>query len=273
MHGYLIAALFAAALEPRSEAEMNETRYRKGAEDLVVFADAAEAAAKGDPYAERLVKLFRERVKPAFRDANGAPISKHGFDDDDSVTAFIFTTRERLRAAEDQVQCEICYCVGEGGFGAFQFVIDDPWDLQFLGVVLLHEMVHWDDYSLSRRFPPIPEERRTALVETRAHKVSDAALRRMLGPKYGRAVRLVLANPKLSALLPGTKLRFPRHAGLELIAGTWNSRPGGKLEIESRGHGMMMSILLQQAKTESARVAAYLVFMRRNEEIHDIHRH
>lgn len=218
---------------------------------------AVDAAASGDAYAEKLARTFRERLT-LYRILPGGMIHMV-FDPSrpppefDDAARLVVMTKDEARHLPNWGGDPFSFSRGDFNF------VKIPMDPMVLGVVALHEMVHWDDIMLSER------ERRDApdgsdewtMGEVRAHLVEDAAARRLTNGALDARVKEVVASPTLCKPVPGVPTCLPTDAGLDRLLTAFPRPPKGPNEMALRNAIVILSVAFSQSSTDREKMDAY----------------
>jgi len=228
---------------------------------LARVTDAAEKAAAGDAYAEGLVKAFREQVKPARVMPGGSYQIILGSTMPKTIPFPIVLVSGKEVSLLDHRPVAVFTFSGD----AFIFLADQPWQDWFLGVIALHEMVHWDDQVLSKRESMSSRDNEWVAGEVRAHDVEIAALDRLTGGKFLTAIRSLVADPARCVKRPGQAFCTTNDVEVEqrLIASIWPDQPKSEDEFINRGGSIAVAIVLAQASDQQKKIEAYKWFMAR----------
>lgn len=221
---------------------------------------AAESAAEGDDYAERLVALFKERVA-ATRVLPGGVwlIMSRGDSGGDprklaERTPILLVAREEAGNLGHPPQSTFMF----SNEGAFIFIESDPWSDWFLGVLAIHEMVHWDDLVISKREEPGTTYTEDWLMgEVRAHGLETAVLDRLTDGRLTEAIADVLGSSELSQAPDASGWRVPTRAGWRRLAKIWPDQPLSLDEQANRDGAVLIACLFAQGKSQRDFMEAY----------------
>ncbi len=201
--------------------------------------------AKGDAYAEELARKFASQTQPATLGPGGAthlPL-------DSEPTAELFAKTPLLLIGPNQKQ----YLQGKvhSAFSykdeRFYFIQLERWSKWFLGVVALHEAVHWDDQQTGREKKSKMFSNEWLDGELRAYDVEIAAIDHHTNGGFTRTLREASSTSSL--------LKPERHQGfLELTAEAYRmlvetafgDRPGSRQEDLHRAGAVQIAFYLMQ---------------------------
>lgn len=248
--------------QPTAEEALEWHRVHQPLYDRIVRV-AGEMSA-GDPEAERLATLLRERTHHARILPGGVVHSMHAVairsqaDVDRLVnsTAIVLATRAEMGFFPSKPTASFFFSRGD-----LNFV--DAWEYEdwYLGVLVLHELSHWDDIVVSKREPPNSRQFTDAWTdgELRAHTLENRMLDRQTNGRFSETLARVLRDERLSGPGPvGAPFRVPTEAGQGELLRAFGDTPRSSSEFGNRaGSAMVAFLMLQVGNTGPEARAAY----------------
>lgn len=234
------AIVFAATLAFGQQAASPGPRLRS-----IVL--SMQAAAKGDPAAERLAETFRTNV-----------IAVRPLNEDGSKAQIAF---EPYVAASDKLAT--FFFVPKPGPGLFYepkakaFFFNEPakWQAWFLGVFVLFHACHRDQHT-SGRSPVFFRQDAHLAIDERAYDLAVSALVRLTRGKVGEVIAAVAKDDRLSTRDPLADLRTVTAAGLYRLRASLPDAPAGTEEQMARDRLLVVGFVLSQRETQSERLEA-----------------
>jgi hypothetical protein len=131
-------------------------------------------------------------------------------------------------------------------------------DETILGAVLLHEILHWDDYVMTRSVYDDPLDEGAIKDELRGHAIEATALDRVTDGGWGRAIAKVLSDPSLFSRWPGPiGMLEPNEAGRAVMNNALGRPSKTRIDLRTRTETFMMHLTLAEGRNEDERVAIY----------------
>ncbi len=147
---------------------------------------------------------------------------------------------------------EACYQNGQ----AIYFIDRAPWTEWYMGVVALHEMVHWYDLFTGWEKPGVQFSDEWVKGEVHAHTIEGRALNRLTSGRWHTMATEMLANTSMHRkVIDG--LIIPTEAGLDHILSVLPDAPECEAEAANRTAAALTEILFAQCTDDAERATAY----------------
>ncbi|MFH1405422.1 MAG: hypothetical protein ABIH21_05025 [Patescibacteria group bacterium] len=230
------------------------------------FVESAKSAAKGNEYAEHLASFFEQKVVPAqwrgphtFMTLRGSPIDNTG----NPTTMMFLAAPKDIRTLGDLYK-GVPFSYGPEGFVYVLGSKIRPW---YLGIVGLHEILHWDDVVLSQRENPF-DDQQYLLGEVRAHILENKLLDKKMSGRFFRAIREMLSRESMhESSDPYIVLNDEGHGYIQSV---WPDAPASESEQGLRDASIMIAVLFEQCSTDQERAKAFDWFTQQSYAIGEV---
>lgn len=218
---------------------------------------AAEKVAAGNERSAALVAEFKKQALPT-RLLPGAITKTIATDPGVFSRPFIpvvlATTPEEARWMRSYTSSSFSWARGE-----FNFAPNGAWDVDYMAIVAIHEMSHWDDQVLSGREPKNLPMHSDAWIgwEVLAHELENDLYDTYTDGAMSEAIQTVFDTPELHREVPGSTFLMPTEQGLQSLLNTWPRKALSHMELEHRASTLLIAFNLAQAKDETDKIKAY----------------
>ncbi len=222
-------------------------------ETLARIRRSARRAARGDTEATTIYNAFNERSVGVRVAPKGVMMALEAKQLPAGHRAYIVIVQPQEVENLPSPPPEACFQNGD----KIYFIDRAPWTEWYLGVVVLHEMVHWyDTVHTGWEKPDVQFSDEWVKGEVHAHKLESRALNRLTKTLWLNHAVSIFDNPSMR-LKYIDNLLIPSKIGLDHVLSTLPDVPECEAETASRTAAALTEILFAQCTDDAQRAAAY----------------
>jgi hypothetical protein len=223
-------------------------------ETLARIRRSARRAARTDEEAQKIYHAFDKRSVGGRVRSDKTIVSLEHKQTPPGAKAFLIIVQPHEVEYLGNPPPESCFQHGEKIF----FIDRAPWSEWYLGVVMLHEMVHWYDIVLTGVEQPGAARDSDAYVqgEVHAHSVESRVLNGLTKGQWHEGALAVLKNSRMCRKeIDGFVI--PSTDGIDALLSFLPHPPECRDEHNNRNAAALTEILFAQCADDTARAAAY----------------